>query len=389
MTTSRRFLIAMACLFTLILLTSPALSQPDNAPNILLRAVQIPDGVRYTASLIKPSDLVLEAIYAEIVLPPGIQPLSVGETDRLPFAGLRAEADTTKLVWMESDFAADTFTPLTFTVAAPLEDDFEVYVEWAGGESGGSALISGKPDVSRNALAQYETLALTPEGTGAALQEVGSSGVFVGVAPGMAADGTLVRVRLPGPAENPPADLTTDEGELFWWCSLVDVADLPEDAAISVVVPLRQPLPPFTPVSLFALQEDGTWALLAEQGIVSADGQSLAYVHTGGVIAAGVDASLQPRLADLSLTVPEDLDRGVLIAGLNTDSEDASAAIPSCADTVDSTVLCRVYEGVYRQCLPDYINCAYSSEAFGICFDAGILGAEDGMGPMCTRVETS
>lgn len=70
MTTSRRFLIAMACLFTLILLTSPALSQPDNAPNILLRAVEIPDGVRYTASLIKPSDLVLEAIYAEIVLPP-------------------------------------------------------------------------------------------------------------------------------------------------------------------------------------------------------------------------------------------------------------------------------------------------------------------------------
>lgn len=384
----RRLLTAVLLMMTLFVLALPTLSQPDAGPNILLRAVQVADGIRYTASLVKPSDLVLEAIYAEIVLPPGIEPVSVSETERLPFAGLRENADSTKLIWAESEFDAETFTPLTFVVAEPLDEDFEVYVEWASSERTGAAQIVGKPDVNRASLPQFEAITLTSEGTGAALMEVGSSGVFVGVAPNLVPDGTEVRVRLPGPGENPPAELTSDEGLAFWWCSLVDVADLPEDAAISVIVPLRQPLPPFTPVSLFALQ-DGEWVLLAEQGIVSADGQSLSYVHTGGVIAAGVEATFQPSPADLDQVAPDELDRGMLISETAADEDATAPDIPSCADTTDSAVLCSVYEGVYRQCLPDYINCTYSSSAFGICFDAGILGAEDGMGPMCTNAAPS
>jgi hypothetical protein len=159
----------------------------------------------------------------------------------------------------------------------------------------------------------------------------------------------------------------------LWWCSLVAVEDLPEGAAISVAVPLRRPLAPFTPVALFALQEDGSWMELEAQGIVSSDGQFVSYVHPGGTIATGVEAQLQPQPAEIvELDEAPEVPIGDAI----------DIAYPACADVDNATTPCTIYSGVIRQCLPDYQNCVITSEAFGVCFDPALMGPEGG-GLLC------
>jgi hypothetical protein len=348
--------------------------QTTDSPQMMLRALRLPDGVRYTATFIKPTDIALEEVQAEITLPPGIELMEVFETQEIRFEGIVHGNDGDKLIWRSlAPISASAFLDtLAFTLSEEVVSDLAVTLAFKreGEEESEIIEITDKPAVIP-AAATESVITLGADGTGGALVAVGDTGVLVGAAAGLLPDDTTVTVReLPRDANPPP-----EVGDL-WWCSLVAVENLPEGAALSVVVPLRRPLEPFTPVTLFALQDDGSWMQLETQGIVSPDGQFVSYVHPGGTIATGVESQLQPQPAE--------------IVELDTDSElptgaTANISYPMCADLDNARIPCVLYQGVLRQCLSGYNNCIFTSEAFGACFDSGIMGPEGGGGPLCAQ----
>src|SRR5690606_34927816 len=91
----------------------------------------------------------------------------------------------------------------------------------------------------------------------------------------------------------------------LWWCSLLEINGLPAGTTADVIVPLRRSLAPFTPVQLYQQQSDGSWLVLDQQGIVTADGQYAMYVHPGGIVATGVPAELQSQTVPIAEIVSE------------------------------------------------------------------------------------
>jgi hypothetical protein len=358
-------------LFVLVLGAQIVTAQSADAPEIMLRALDLTEGVRYSAAFIKPTDVAFEEVQAEIKLPVGVQLVEVFETTEIKFEGVVHEEDGDRLFWraLTAISEEEFLDTLAFTLTEEVPSDLEIALIFKreGEEEPEVLEFVGKPAV----IAATETesiITLGSDGTGGAMLPVGETGVLVGAAAELLPDDTIVTVReLPRDA-NPPV-----EAGDFWWCSLVAVEDLPEGAALSVVVPLRRPLAPFTPVALFALQEDGSWLQLETQGIVSSDGQFVSYVHPGGTIATGVEAQLQPQPAEIvELDAAPDVPTGDAI----------SISYPACADSDSATTPCTIYSGVIRQCLPEYNNCVITSEAFGVCFDPGLMGPEGG-GLLC------
>ncbi|MCS7071209.1 MAG: hypothetical protein NZM00_06865 [Anaerolinea sp.] len=354
---------------------APALTQPgllaDLSPQIVLRALDLGDAIRYTASLIKPADLDLQTASFTVTLPPDAVVETVFETDRVTFSGVRRDPGATTLVWQGANLsAADAIDALAFTLAQELTADMQVYVEYVSATMGAVAL-SGKPEVVL-ALAEEEgELVVGPEGTGARMLPVGPSGVRIGMAPGLLTEPITITARqLPG-SQNPPPELTGDEGALFWWCSVVQVDALPEGAAVTVMVPARRPIAPFTPVQLFKMQSDGSWQPLEALGIVSGDGQYIQYVHPGGVIAAGVEEAYRPRPVETIVEI-----RPVIayapgsVGSSRPQPVDGTTprGLPVCAQTIDATVPCQADDGSVRVCQPGLLNCTFTYPNGGTCF---------------------
>jgi hypothetical protein len=347
-------------------------AQSASAPEILLRALGLPVGIRYSAAFIKPAEMALDEVQAEIKLPPGVELVEVFETQEIKFEGIVRGADGDRLIWrsLTPISTSEFLDTLAFTLSEEVSSDLEVALVFKreGEETSETLQFVGKPAVIPAATTQ-STITLGAEGTGGELLPVGETGVLVGAAADLLPDNTTVTVSELPPEANPPPEA----GDL-WWCSLVAVDNMPEGAALSVVVPLRRPLEPFTPVTLFALQEDGSWLQLETQGIVSPDGQYVSYVHPGGTVATGVEVELQPQFAEIvELETAPELPTG----------ERADISYPLCADVDSAATPCTLYSGVTRQCLPGFNNCIFTSEAFGACFDPGIMGPEGGGGPLC------
>jgi hypothetical protein len=380
----------------LVFIVRPGAAQPaDVVSPLLISALSLSEGTRYTVSFLKPDDASLEGFTGEVKIPADAELVQVFETDKLQFVGTRADADGVALLWQAVGLSSeDALPPLAFTLAEPADRPLTARVSLqsrlrlAAEPAETARILATLIDKPAPIEAASETaqIALGPEGSGGALIPVGETGVLVGAGPGLFAESALVEVsKLPASA-NPPEDLDPTLGVL-WWCSVVSVEGLAEGGAVSVVVPLRRPLPAFTPVQLFALREDGTWAALAAQGIVSADGQTVAYVHPGGTIATGVAAALQPAALDADAIAPADPDTAQTLAdGLIGDDDGQTVFVfPACgtADADAVSAPCEMLPGVVRQCLPGFVNCTFTSRTLGLCFDAGILGSEDGAGPLC------
>jgi hypothetical protein len=85
---------------------------------------------------------------------------------------------------------------------------------------------------------------------------------------------------------------------------MVELTGLPPDTAVLVFAPTRQPLPANAWLPVFALRGD-TWTELPDQrGLVTFDGQYVALVHRGGVLATGANSRAQPTSADSSTAQP-------------------------------------------------------------------------------------
>jgi hypothetical protein len=364
--------------FTLILSIggiAPAFTQPgvliDLSPQIVLRALDLGDAIRYSASLIKPADLDLQMASFSITLPADAVIDTVFETGSVTFSGVRRDPNETTLNWTAADLSgASAIDALTFTLAEELTADMRVYVEYLSATMGAVAL-SGKPEIALALADQEGELSIGPEGTGARMLPVGPSGVRVGLAPGLLTEPVTITARQLAASENPPPDLTDDEGLLFWWCSVVQIDALPEGAAVTVMVPARRPIAPFTPVRLFQRRADGSWRPLEALGIVSGDGQYIQYVHPGGVIAAGVDETYRPRPVEAIIEAPPVIAYALSGSGSSRPQPVDGAAprgLPVCAEAADATTPCQADDGSVRVCQPGLLNCTFTYPNGSTCF---------------------
>ncbi|MHB8626217.1 MAG: hypothetical protein ACYDBJ_11465 [Aggregatilineales bacterium] len=269
---------------------SVAMQAPDLSNiAVQLTALQEADGVRYSVTIINSSDRALPDLYALVAVPPGVNLVQALETEGFThFTGALPSAQGLDLTWAANFNAGDYVDAFTFTLDEAAVGNIGVNLKW-GGDQPGHIEFWGQPTVLAASVAEND-LGLSAAGTGDSLVPVGGTGVLVGVAPGQVPDGTKIHIRVMDPSEDPPAT-----GDL-WWCSAVEVTGLPAGAELSVLVPLRSLLAPGAPVVLFSRQADGTWGQLAAEGIVTFDGQHVAYTHRGGSIATGIQTRFQPKL---------------------------------------------------------------------------------------------
>ncbi len=254
-----------------------------------LTALQEADGVRYSVTIINSSDRALPSLIALVAVPPGVNLVQALESEGFThFTGALPSAQGLDLTWSANFNAGDYVDAFSFTLDEAAVGNIGVNLKW-GGDQPGHVEFWGQPTVLAASLTEND-LTLNAAGTGDSLIPVGGTGVLVGIAPSQVPDGTKIHIRVMDPSEDPPAT-----GDL-WWCSAVEVTGLPAGAELSVLAPLRSPLAPGAPVSLFSRQPDGTWGQLAATGIITFDGQHVAYTHRAGTVAAGVIHTFQPKL---------------------------------------------------------------------------------------------
>jgi hypothetical protein len=194
------------------------------------------------------------------------------------------------LTWNTASSAPnDVVDAFTFFLAQPSDGAFDIGATWGGGSAG--QIETQIQPVVRPATDAEADVALDATTLGHGVTPVGNTGVVIMAESGQIPDGTRLHVRVLGTDSNPSAD----PGDL-WWCSIMEVDGLPANTGVLVGVPVRQPLPPEATIHLFA-QQGVQWNELSDGAQVSADGQSVLYVHHGGVVAAGTAPSNQPRLA--------------------------------------------------------------------------------------------
>lgn len=275
-----------------------AQTQPLIAPNVLLRGIQLPTGVRYTAAMVKPSDdAVLRNVSVEITLPANAMLAEMLISPQVEFDVVRRNrAGQLTLIWQISQVPADRpLDSFSFTVAQPLSDELEFYAAWQNQDQ--IQYFENFFELPPLVFATQSESQITL--TQAGFVAVGNTGVQVAAS----TVGMSLNVRVLPADFNPPAVY----GDL-WWCSLLEVVGLPAAMSADVIVPLRRPLAPFTPVALFALQQDGSWLPLDGQGVVTADGQYALYTHPGGVVATGVPIEVQPEIVPADAIVVEQIE---------------------------------------------------------------------------------
>ena len=256
------------------------------APNVFLRGIQLPEGVRYTASLIKPSDdALLRNLSVEITLPANVSLTEMLISRQIEFDVVRQNsAGKLTLIWQISNVPAENpLDSFSFTLAQSLTEELEFYAAWQD-EDGIQRFENFLELPSVVDATQSSGQAVSTQG---GFLPVGSTGVQIS-ASGL---DTTLTANLLSADFNPPAEF----GNL-WWCSLLELVGLPAGTSADVIVPLRRPLAPLTAIQLFHQQPDGNWLALDRQGIVTADGQYAMYVHPGGVIATGVPIELQSEV---------------------------------------------------------------------------------------------
>ncbi len=266
-------------------------------PLVLLSGLQLPDSVRYSVAITKPTVMTLRDVRVEVTLPPGADLVTALETPGFTeFKGLANGV----LTWTAPDYPAGEYVDaFSFVLKAAPSEDFGVKVTWAG-DPPGQVIFSGRPPVAV-ARGGAGELVLGPQGTNGTFVPVGDTGVLIGAAADVLPEGTTVRVRPLGPEANPPPSV----GDL-WWCAMVEVSGLPDGAWLIALVPTRQPLPPNGWLTQFA-QEDGNWVELPDKAAVTFDGQYVAFIHEGGILAAGGGGptsglNIQPRPAGATNT---------------------------------------------------------------------------------------
>ena len=256
------------------------------APTVFIRGMEGPTGTVYSVSVVKPEDdAVMTDLRGEIILPSGarLTDLLVPKSIDTAYGALNKDG-AVGLVWEQAQVAKRApLEPFSFVLDAPLTGELEFYLRWT--DEKGRKVVENFFEVPPvlNASVAGEDINLTGE----EYTRVGDTGVQ------LRAEGSgelPLHVEVLPASFNPPASLGA-----IWWCSIVSIDGLPEGESVQVVVPLRRPVAPFTSLQMFGQAADGSWGSLNTTAIVTADGQYVTYVHTGGSIATGGPEEIQPE----------------------------------------------------------------------------------------------
>jgi hypothetical protein len=274
--------------------TSRAAAAPERVeqssakPALLLSGLQLADRVRYAVSLVRPPETGLSNLQVVVIVPANAEVVeSLQTTGRTVFLGNANGA----LTWAAPGYApgepADAFS---FSLRRVPDGAFSAKATWTddAGNSAEQDLTVTPTVTAANVTAADVTLNGTA--TSGELIPADDTGVQLRVVSGSVPEGTVLHVRLLGADANPPTGVGSP-----WWCGELSIDGLPEGAAVAVVLPARQPLPGGLQLDVFG-QRSGQWQLLADQGQVSADGQFVSFLHTGGIMAAGTKGTLQPMV---------------------------------------------------------------------------------------------
>jgi hypothetical protein len=277
----------------LLLALAPSLvasAQPTSAavpqPGLYLAGTQLPDVTRYSVTVNNQTQTTLSDLRVSVQLPEDAVFDHALETPG--FTQFQA-TDGQTLTWQGGSFGPnDVIDAFTFFLAQPASGTFSIGATW-GGDSPGDVQSQLQPSV-RTATETDGDVTINAAALAQGSAPVGHSGVVLDALSGEIPDGTTLHVHVLGPDNNPagvPGDL--------WWCSIVEVDGLPAGAGVLLEVPARQPLPPGATIQLFG-QDGAHWDALPDTAQVSADGQSILYVHHGGVVATGTASNVQPLL---------------------------------------------------------------------------------------------
>ena len=254
--------------------------QPQAAvENVKLRLLGIDLGARarYAATIERPRDAAMSNVRLVVALPQGAAIAEVMALDRRTrFEGVDGGR---LLTWTAAEIpAAEDTVSFAFSLERAVEGDIVAQLTWDGAEDGVDAVFRGPLQLAATVSGEvtFTTTDYVP---------VGDTGMLI--AP-LSADliGTTVQVRKPGNDENPPEAAASG----LWWCAMAEVLGLPEGSAVSLLLPLRQPLSADSTMALFGKSGD-TWEELNELALVTPGGQFVGFRHTGGLRAAGTAAA--------------------------------------------------------------------------------------------------
>lgn len=297
----RKWILIVLLLLGLTSLPIIALAQSDMPFDITdarLNGLTLPEGTRYVFILPYNSADAVYDLSVTVNLPLGVQLISAQQANGVIFSGVSQNATHTQLFWRANEIlSGDLFAPFAFTLNTPVNDVVDVTITWADsiGEMRSEQVLlypntlnAVEGGASFNAEAPIPAQQFT---------FIGDTGVVIYSTQELPAG--AITVREAPSEENPPAEL----GD-FWWCSGLDLQGA---SGVTVYVPLRKPLPPLMPLTLFALV-NGAWQALDVQGYVSADGLYAVYDHPGGLIFTGTEAENNPTEVPPAPPPPPDSD---------------------------------------------------------------------------------
>lgn len=309
-------------LFMTLVPTTQAQAEPLS-PQLFLRGIQLTQGVRYTASFVKPADTtVVRNISVEVTLPADTRLTEMLVSKQVDFDVVRVNAaGELTLIWQLLRVNSDTpVEPFAFTVKAPLTAELEFFMKWQAED--GTQFIENFIELPPvvNATQNEGQISPTLEGFAPVLR----TGVQVSVpAPEVP---YIMTVHVLDTNFNPPAEFGN-----IWWCSLLEILGLPDNTLADVIVPLRRPVAPFTALQLFQQQADESWLPLDTPAVVTADGQFVMYTHPGGIVAAGGDPSIQLEVVTEGLPPQDDTETPEVVAPTEDDPNATPTPEPAIA----------------------------------------------------------
>lgn len=297
----KRIIILCLMLFGLGFIPKPIQAQsalPFDTAQARLNGLTLLEGTRYVFILPYNNVDALYNLIIQLDLPNGAQLVNAQQTDKVFFNGVNEDEWGVHLFWRAPEIlSGDLFAPFAFTLTQPIDVFVTATATWHDSlNQPQSAQIVLSPN-TLNAVGQggaFNSDGVIPAGR---FTFIGDTGVVV--YSGQDIPASAITVREAAPEENPPAEL----GD-FWWCSGLELQGV---SGVTVYVPLRKPLPPLMPLTLFG-QADGQWQAMAITGYVSADGLYAVYDHPGGIIFTGTEAENNPTEAPPAPPPPPDSD---------------------------------------------------------------------------------
>lgn len=289
------FLLALG---VLPLIATAQSSPPFDFPQARLNGLISSEGTRYVFILPYNNTDALYDLSVMVDLPLGTQLISAQQANTMQFVGASATESAFRLYWRATEIlSGELFPPFAFTIMQPLTDFIPATITWRDSldQTQTTEII-----LAPNTFNAVEGGAsFNPEAPIPAEQFtfIGNSGVVIYTSQELPA--SAITVREAPATEDPPAEL----GD-FWWCSGLELQGA---SGVTVYVPLRKPLPPLMPLTLFA-QIGGQWQILDVQGYVSADGLYAVYDHPGGLVFTGTEGENNPVEAPPAPPPPPDSD---------------------------------------------------------------------------------